>query len=167
MAPPPSTAVPPLAALVVRILTFICLIISVIILATNTIKASDGVNEAKLKFNHFYAYRYMLSTAVLGIAYTLIQSAFAIFHVSMGNRIGGDGLVQIEFYGDKIVSYILATGAAAGFGLSVDLNSLPVNGSDIEDFLNKANAAASLLFIGFLFSATSSVFSSLSLPKRS
>lgn len=67
----------------------------------------------------------------------------------------------------QIVSYILATGAAAGFGLSVDLNHLPVNGADIEDFLNKANAAASLLFIGFLFSATSSVFSSLSLPKRS
>lgn len=48
----------------------------------------------------------MLSTAVLGIAYTLIQSAFAIFHVSMGNRIGGDGLVQIEFYGDKVGRYI-------------------------------------------------------------
>ncbi|KAL2541741.1 CASP-like protein 4D1 [Abeliophyllum distichum] len=166
MAPPPPTTVPPLAVLVVRILTFICLLISVIIIVTNTVTISNGISEVKIKFNDFYAYRYMLSTAVLGIAYTLVQSAFTIFRVSTGNRIGGDASAQIDFYGDKLISYVLATGAAAGFGLSVDSNR--GNGSessDTKDFFDKANAAASLLLIGFLLSAISSVISSVSLPK--
>lgn len=66
----------------------------------------------------------------------------------------------------QAISYLLATGAAAGFGLAVDLNRLPGNDLPSKKFLDKANASASLLLIGFLFSATSSVFSSLSLPKR-
>ncbi|KAK6145340.1 hypothetical protein DH2020_022160 [Rehmannia glutinosa] len=166
MAPPPSTAVSPVVALIVRVLTFICLIISVIVIATNTATSIVGVDQVNIKFNDFYAYRYMLATGVIGMAYTLVQTAFTIFFVTTGNRLGGDGLALIDFYGDKALSYMLATGAAAAFGLTVDLNRLPGNDSDTQDFLNKANAAASLLFIGFIFSAISSIFSSLSLPKR-
>lgn len=68
----------------------------------------------------------------------------------------------------QAISYLLATGAAAGFGLAVDLNRLPGNENDspTKDFLDKANASASLLLMGFLFSVASSVFSSLSLQKR-
>lgn len=65
----------------------------------------------------------------------------------------------------QALSYMLATGAAAGFGLTVDLNRVGVD-SDANDFLNKANAAAGLLLGGFIFSAVSSIFSSLSLPKK-
>ncbi|KAH6806307.1 hypothetical protein C2S53_012467 [Perilla frutescens var. hirtella] len=159
MAPPPSTpAVSPLVSLIIRVLTFVSLLISVIVIATN----NSYVGDTKFKFDDFYAYRYMLATGVIGIAYTLLQTAFTIFFVSTGNRIGGDGLAFVDFYGDKALSYLLATGAAAGFGLTVDLNRGGSNG-----FLNKANAAASLLFLGFIFSAISSIFSSLSLPKRS
>ncbi|KAK4480685.1 hypothetical protein RD792_013763 [Penstemon davidsonii] len=100
------------------------------------------------------------------MAYTILQIAFTIFYVSSGNRFGGDALTLFDFYGDKVLSYLLATGAAACFGLTVDLNRDPGNDSEAQGFLNKANAAASLLFIGFIFSAVSSVFSSLSLPKR-
>ncbi|XP_012842459.1 PREDICTED: CASP-like protein 4D1 [Erythranthe guttata] len=64
----------------------------------------------------------------------------------------------------QVLSYMLATGTAAGFGLTVDLyNSL----SGTSSFLNKANASASLLFFAFVFSAVSSVFSSYALPKKS
>ncbi|KAI3470717.1 hypothetical protein Pfo_027380 [Paulownia fortunei] len=166
MAPPPSTAVSPVVALIVRVLTFIALLVSVIVIATNTATTSTGIVEVKITFNDFYAYRYMLATGVIGIAYTLLQAAFTIFYVSTGNRLGGDGLTLVDFYGDKALSYMLATGAAAGFGLTVDLNRAPGNDSATDRFLNKANAAASLLFIGFIFSAVSSIFSSLSLPKR-
>lgn len=64
----------------------------------------------------------------------------------------------------QVISYLLATGAAAGFGLTVDLNV--GNVSETDGFLNKANAAASILLIGFVFSAVSSVFSAYSLPKK-
>ncbi|KAG8390877.1 hypothetical protein BUALT_Bualt01G0129300 [Buddleja alternifolia] len=170
MAPPPSTAVSPVVALIVRLLTFISLLISVIIIATNTVTVTAtstvGFVQVRIRFSDFYAYRYMLAAGVIGIAYTVLQTAFTIFYVSTGNRLGGDGFTLVDFYGDKVLSYILATGAAAGFGLTVDSNRGPGNDSDTEAFLNKANAAASLLFIGFIFSAISSVFSSLSLSKR-
>ncbi|KAL3837777.1 hypothetical protein ACJIZ3_022368 [Penstemon smallii] len=173
MAPPPSTVVSPVVTLIVRVLTFTCLLISVIIIATNKATSIIDINLAtntatsvEMKFSDFYAYRYMLASGVIGMAYTVLQIAFTIFYVSSGNRFGGDGLTLLEFYGDKVLSYLLATGAAACFGLTVDLNRLPENDSEAQGFLNKANAAASLLFIGFIFSAISSVFSSLSLPKR-
>ncbi|KAK4489293.1 hypothetical protein RD792_005097 [Penstemon davidsonii] len=158
MAPPPSMAVSPLVALIVRIVTFGGLLISVIVLATTT-----GFNES-------YAYRYMLASGVIGMAYTILQTALTLFYLSTGNRLGGDGFAFLDFFGDKVISYMLATGAAAGFGLSVDLaRLLQAQGnfnSTAESFLQKANVSASLLFMGFLFSAISSVFSSLSLPKR-
>ncbi|PIN12349.1 hypothetical protein CDL12_15049 [Handroanthus impetiginosus] len=105
----------------------------------------------------------MLATGVIGMAYTLLQTAFTMFYVTTGNRFGGDGLAFLEFYGDKVFSYMLATGVGAGFGLTMYLKQ---NDDSVDSFLNKANSAATLLLIGFIFSAVSSFFSSLSLPKK-
>ncbi|KZV24698.1 hypothetical protein F511_11277 [Dorcoceras hygrometricum] len=163
MAPPPSTTVPPVVALAIRSVTFVLILVSVILMATN--KIADAV-----KFSDFYAYRYMLAAGVIGMAYTLLQAALTLLYVITGNKIGGDGLSIVDFFGDKIVSYLLGTGAAACFGLTVDLKRINDQGSDLDSdtdhFLNKANAAAAILFIGFIFSAMSSIFSCLSLPKR-
>lgn len=58
MAPPPSTVVSSFVSLVVRILTFVCLIISLILLTTATGTASnDDYGEVKIKFKHFKAFR--------------------------------------------------------------------------------------------------------------
>ncbi|KAL7147972.1 hypothetical protein ABFS83_06G147000 [Erythranthe nasuta] len=165
MAPPPSTAVSPVVALIIRVITFISLLICLIIVSTNTATTYVDFETFKIKSTDFYAYRYMLASAVIGIAYTLLQSAFTIFHATTGNRLGGDGFALVDFYGDKALSYVLATGAAAGFGLAVDLKRIGVN-DPTHSFLNKANAAAGVLFIGFIFSVVSSIFSSFSLPKR-
>ncbi|KAI3470714.1 hypothetical protein Pfo_027377 [Paulownia fortunei] len=168
MAPPPSNAVSPFVSLIVRILTFVCLLISLILLttATGTASVSDYV-DIKVRFKDFKAFRYLCATIVIGLAYTVVQTAFTIFQVSTGNRLGGHGLVYVDFYGDKAVSYILATGAAASFGMTQDLNSLiDVKNLGISHFINTTNAAASLCFLGFVFSVVSSVFSSLALPKR-
>ena len=73
-------------------------------------------------------------------------------------------MLDIPFGFEQVISYMLATGAAAGFGITVDFNRLLLKGTDASDFLNKANAAAGLLIVAFLFSAISSVFSSLALP---
>ncbi|XP_059669189.1 CASP-like protein 4D1 [Cornus florida] len=162
---PPSTTVSSVVAPTLRVVTFISLMISLIILTTNTATLYINLENIKLRFNDVYAYRYMLATIVFGIAYTLLQTAFTIFQVSMGKRLGGDGLYQFDFFGDKVMSYILATGAAAGFGVTIDLKPFFL-GSSINHFFNKASVAASLLLIVFLFTAVSSVFLSIALPKK-
>ena len=50
----------------------------------------------------------MFATNVIGFAYTLLQIAFSIFHIIMGNSvISGDGGVLIDFYGDKVYLSVL------------------------------------------------------------
>ncbi|KAK4371429.1 hypothetical protein RND71_010904 [Anisodus tanguticus] len=166
MAPPPITTIPPFVGLIVRILTLICLLISLIVIATNTHTSRGDYVDVKIKSTDFYAYRYLISTVVIGIAYTLLQTAFTIFFVSTGNRLGGEGLCLFDFYGDKFISYFLATGAAASFGMTQDLKRFLTDGNELDKFINTANAAASLCILGFCFSAASSVFSSYVLPKR-
>ncbi|KAL3837776.1 hypothetical protein ACJIZ3_022367 [Penstemon smallii] len=151
MAPPPSTIVSPVVTLLLRGLTFICLLISIVVLATNT-TTSDEVTD----FTDFYAYRYMMASGVIGIVHTVLQIAFTIYYLSSGNRFGGDGWTSANFYGDMVITYLLATGAAACFGLTI---SLTRNDSEAKDFLISANFAARLLFDGFIFNAISSVYS--------
>ncbi|XP_004236749.1 CASP-like protein PIMP1 [Solanum lycopersicum] len=167
MAPPPlpsTTIVPPFVSLIVRVATLIFLLISLIVIATNTHTTSLNFINIKTKSTNFYAYRYLISSVVIGMAYTLLQTAFSIFFVTTGNRLGGEGLCLLDFYGDKFISYFLATGAAASFGMTEELRRL--TNSDMDKFLNTSNAAASLCLFGFFFSAASSIFSSYNLPKR-
>ncbi|KAL0456707.1 UNVERIFIED_CONTAM: CASP-like protein PIMP1 [Sesamum latifolium] len=168
MAPPPSNGVvSPFVCLIVRILTLICLLISLILLTTATATASvSDYGDIKVRFKDFRAFRYLCATIVIGVAYTLVQTAFTVFQVSTGTRFGGNGLVYIDFYVDKVVSCILVTGAAASFGMTQDLNNMvDVSGLGITHFINITNAAASLCFLGFVCSFVSSVFSSFALPK--
>ncbi|XP_055802102.1 CASP-like protein PIMP1 [Solanum dulcamara] len=165
MAPPSlssTTIVPPFVGLIVRVLTLVCLLISLIVIATNTHTTSLNFVDIKTKSTDFYAYRYLISSVVIGMAYTLLQTAFSIFFVTTGNRLGGEGLCLFDFYGDKFISYFLATGAAASFGMTQELKRI----SDLDKFLNTSNAAASLCLFGFFFAAASSIFSSYNLPKR-
>ncbi|KAH0714436.1 hypothetical protein KY284_007341 [Solanum tuberosum] len=64
------------------------------------------------------AQHYMLFTIVIGFVHTLLQIAFTIFQLVSGQNIGGRFWVHFEFYGDKVVSHLLATGTAASFGIS-------------------------------------------------
>ncbi|XP_019191992.1 PREDICTED: CASP-like protein PIMP1 [Ipomoea nil] len=162
-----SPVVSPLINLVVRVFTIILLVASLIVLATDNITYGLGFYDYgyQFKFTDIYAYRYMLSVMVIGLVWILLQSAFTIFHFSSGNPLGGNAFAHIEFYGDKVISYLLGTGAAAGFGLTVDAKRFSELDSFENDFFNKANAAASLLLIAFFLSAISSVFSSYNLPK--
>ncbi|XP_055801755.1 CASP-like protein PIMP1 [Solanum dulcamara] len=162
--PTTSTIIPPFVGLIVRILTFICLLISLIVISTNTHTTFDDYgDEYKTKFNDFIAYRYLISTVVIGLAYTLLQTAFSISFVTTGNRLGGEGFCVFDFYGDKFISYFLVTGAAASFGMTQEIKRLAGNDNK---FLNTSNAAASLCLLGFFFAAASSIFSSYNLPKR-
>ncbi|CAL9008026.1 unnamed protein product [Prunus brigantina] len=156
-----ATASSRIASLILRILTFILLLISLIVLATNTIGSSD--DDSKVRFTDFYAYRYMLATIVIGIAYTLLQLVLTIFNIVRS----GDSMPFLDFFGDKFISYVLATGAAAGFGLTVDLKRL-MDASEVDtlNFDDKAFASASLLLLAFVTTAILSIISAYTLPKR-
>jgi hypothetical protein len=65
----------------------------------------------------------------------------------------------------QVVSYILATGAAAAFGATKELKT-QLAGLGGDKFFNKGYASASLLLLGFVCTAIVSVFSSYALPKK-
>ncbi|XP_050209778.1 CASP-like protein 4D1 [Mercurialis annua] len=166
--PPSMSMVSRTANLILRILTFVFLIISLIILTTNTVTLVVNLVELKVQFKDIYSYRYMLATIVIGFAYTLLQIAFTLYNVITGNKVLniGDASLLFGFYGDKVISYMLATGAAAGFASTKDLKPLFSGSGSADEFFNKGYASASLLLFAFIFTAISSVFSSYALPNK-
>ncbi|KAK6933189.1 Casparian strip membrane protein domain [Dillenia turbinata] len=148
--------------LVLRLLTFIFLLISLIILAAN----SETINGYKFRFDEIHSYQYAIATIALGFVYTLVQIGFTIFEISSGKPlISGDGLLYFNFYADKAISYILATGAGAAFGATVDLKA-QTEGGVLDKFFERGSAAASFLFFAFLTTAVLSILSSLAVPKK-
>ncbi|WJX81092.1 hypothetical protein P8452_64015 [Trifolium repens] len=159
---PSSSTVSRTVLLLLRVLTFVFLLIALVLI----VLTKD--DESEIKFKDFHAYRYMISTIVIGFAYNSLQMALSIFNAVSGNRVlNGDGGYKFDFYGDKIISYFLLSGSAAGFGATEDLHrifkaeELPLN-----SFFGKANASASFLLFGFIATAIASVFTSFALPKK-
>ncbi|KAJ6325258.1 hypothetical protein OIU76_012357 [Salix suchowensis] len=166
MAPPPPSMAPRMTALILRVLTFAFLVASLAILTTNTSTLEIGDEVFKIRFKDVYSYRYMLAAIVFGIAYTVLQVAFTLNHIVKRNaQTSSDGNPVFDFYGDKVVSYILATGAAAAIGATKDMKPL-LTALGVNSFLNKGYASASLLLLGFVCTAMLSVLSSYALPKK-
>ncbi|CAN4105873.1 unnamed protein product [Withania somnifera] len=155
---------------VLRVITLIFLLVSLIVIAIDSFDAFDIYGfPVKVAFNDVYVYCYMISAAAIGMAYILLLVVLTIFQVNSGSPNGNTGLAYFEFYSDKVILFLLATGAAAGLGLTVEYKRLIDDDitKDVQDFLNKANASASLLLLASIFSTISSVISSLNLPKSS
>ncbi|CAI0411338.1 unnamed protein product [Linum tenue] len=159
------------AALILRLLTLACLLISLVILTTNTATlqvitnfsaAGPTLTGITVHFKDIYTYRYMLGATVVGMAYTMLQIGFALCSIATGR----DGSLTFDFYGDKVISYILATGSAAAFGATRDMKPLFAGVGNVDKFFNKGYASASLLLLGFVCTAILSVMSSYALPKR-
>ncbi|XP_002530846.2 CASP-like protein 4D1 [Ricinus communis] len=155
------------APLVLRVLTFIFLLASLIILISDTASLVVKLDEVNFHFKDVISYRFMLATIVIGMAYTIMQVVFRIYHATTGKSVlSGDGNLLFEMYGDKVISYILATGVPAGFGVSVDLKPIfeDLGAGEVVAFFDKGYASAGLLLIGFLCMAISSVCVSYTLP---
>ncbi|XP_060970380.1 CASP-like protein 4D2 [Cannabis sativa] len=103
--------------------------------------------------------RYMLSVIVSGLVYSLWRLGFSIY-IFIANV---KRYFLIDFYGDKIISYFLATGTAAGLAVTKDLNAFfnqQLEDYEIDEFCSKGYASASLVLIAFLCTAILSVMSS-------
>ncbi|CAA2941843.1 CASP 4D1 [Olea europaea subsp. europaea] len=157
------------SVLVLRIFALLLLAASVALMVINNFTISDGT---KTKFSDLIAYRYVLATALAGVAYTLIQIPFAIYNVVNEKRLLRNGFLQeFDFYGDKIIAFLLATGVGVGFGVSCEIQRLIKQSGAGEDeetmktnkFLDKGNISSGLLLGGFVCMAVLCILSSIRL----
>ncbi|KAI3751862.1 hypothetical protein L2E82_22953 [Cichorium intybus] len=171
------------STLVLRILTLLLLAASATYMFLNNYKLAGQ----KTTWKDLKTYRFVFATAVIGVAYSLIQIPFALYYACTEKRlIRHSCLPEFDFYGDKLISYILASGVGAGFAVSVELKSVvdavgtliafilaaATENIDIgfnldqfqsrtHKFLDRGIIATILLTIGFAFMAVTSVLSSV------
>ncbi|XP_022738985.1 CASP-like protein 4D1 [Durio zibethinus] len=158
-----------IATVVLRIFTILFAAGSVVVLILD--KATD-VDGSKLTFKNVTAYRYVLATDVVAAAYCLLQLPFAIYYACTEKRLlRGDFLPAFDFYGDKLIAFLMATSVGAGFLVTVELKEFLGDlfkefGADLKDsmfegFFNKGYLAGGLLAGAFLCMAILSILSSL------
>nr|VDD15464.1 unnamed protein product [Brassica rapa] len=153
-----------------RVLTVAFLVITVIILSTNSVTIVSQGNSLKFHFKDVYAYRYMFSAAIIGLLYAVIQLFFSISELA--TRTKNPFNYQLDFYGDKIISYLVATGSAAGFGVTKDLKDtflalVVLDSTDpVDKLFSRGYASASMLLFAFFCLAVLSVFSSHTIAKH-
>jgi len=150
-----------------RILTLVSLIVSIVIMKTNDIPFKDGSIQITIDYSFIHTYRYVLYSMVVGFVYTVVQIPFAIYYIK--TRLAKHELFSyIEFYGDKVCGFLLATAVGAVFGVTSELKrgADGAKGDDqskYDDFFNLSYVSAGFLLIAFVGSAVSSVKSSLAL----
>ncbi|KGN51297.1 CASP-like protein 4D1 [Cucumis sativus] len=155
-----------IASVILRILTFIFIFISLLIVATNTKTVYKyTVNEHKVKFSDVNSYRYVVAATVIGGALCLLQIAFNIYHLVTK----AEGTPLFYMFSDQLLTYLLLSAASAGLGSGIDLRAnikVLVDGDDYSSFFDKGNAGSAILFLAFICSAIVSVLSSLALIKK-
>ncbi|EXC04502.1 hypothetical protein L484_001667 [Morus notabilis] len=104
-------------------------------------------------------FRYMAVVIVLGIAYGLLQFAFSIRKAASG----AEGNFCLIF---MIMSYMLASGAAAGLAVTVNYQNNFDSLKVFSEFYEKAYASSSILLLAFVLAAALSVISTYALPKK-
>ncbi|XP_022867537.1 CASP-like protein 4D1 [Olea europaea var. sylvestris] len=139
--------------LILRIFTLLALAASIALMALNYF---DNVDGSEAKFMDLVAYSYVVTTAGIGFVYTLIQIPFAIYNVIKEKRLIPNGWLKVfDFYGDKVVAFLLATGVGVGFEM------MRVSGGGSKKFYDRGNISTGLLFVGFIYMAFLSIFSSI------
>ncbi|XP_022134193.1 CASP-like protein 4D1 [Momordica charantia] len=154
-----------IASLILRILTFVLIFISLLIIATNSKTVLKGTEaEAKVEFKDVYSYRYLTAAAVIGAALSLLQIALTLYHVVTKS----DGTPFFDMFSDKLLTYLLLSGASAGLGAGIDLRSnyKDLVGNIFNSFFDKGSASAAILLLAFICSAVVSILSSLALVRK-
>ncbi|KAJ7975304.1 CASP-like protein [Quillaja saponaria] len=163
--------------LVLRIFTLAASAASIGLIVTNNITFS--VDNSKRFFKDVIAYRFVLAVAAITAAYILIQLPFAIYYAVKEKRmIRGGYLREFDFYGDKVISLLLASGVAAGFAVSIELKRFfdelfdqfqvpkdDVTRSTNDNFFDRGYIATGVLTVGLICMVVCSVLSSVNRNK--
>ncbi|PON32043.1 CASP-like protein 4D [Trema orientale] len=160
-----------IATIVLRVITIALLSASFTILNDDVLGTkyyhTDDRNKT-LQFRDTAGYQYMVATIFLGIGHSVVQIVLAIYLLMRKNK-DANKLLLFQFYGDKVISYLLVSGAIGGYIATDDKGEFfgKTNHDQIDSNLNKSYTSATLLLLGFICTAVSSVVSSYTLPKRS
>ncbi|KAL1823595.1 hypothetical protein ACET3Z_010373 [Daucus carota] len=156
-------------SLVLRILTLLLLLASVILLATCTIP--DFNHDFNDRFNVLLTYRYVFSIDILGGLYSLIQIIFGMYYFYTGSRWIQNGcLPNFDLYGDMVINFLLATASGAGFAVTYEINKnvvIDVGFGGRTKYPNQLYVSIGLLFLGSICMAILSVLSSISRESNS
>ncbi|KAM1537253.1 hypothetical protein ACFX1S_016154 [Malus domestica] len=177
----PSSKAIPNSILVLRIFTLLSLVGSGVLLVLDNFTLEDGTET------HFYdilSFRFMLSTAAIGAAYTLFQLPFGIYYALTEKRlIRNECMPQLTWKYVRVhalVSLLLPSGVGAGFGVGFDFKKFlkfifPVLAapggfpeSELDEaqsknssFFDKAIIATGILLFGAVCMSVVSVLSSI------
>ncbi|KAK2421784.1 CASP protein 4D1 [Trifolium repens] len=160
--------------LVLRIVALAASVATVALIITNSAKSDDGLGDIeKMKFQDVMSYRYVVAVASIAGAYCIVQLPFSLYFVVQQKRLIRNGFLQeFDFYGDKVISGILATGIGAGFAVSIDFKRLfdqvfegipkddPTR-SSINNFYVRGIVASSVLSVAFIAMFVVSILSSI------
>ncbi|KAF3680033.1 CASP-like protein 4D1 [Capsicum chacoense] len=151
------------AILVLRLFTMLLCAASVPLMVSNSFELSGG---DKTKYSDIKAYRYVVAAAVIGFVYSLFQLPFALYYAIKGKRaFHGRFLGLLDFFVDKVMTFFMASGVGAGFGVSSELkryvngfvDTMETSGIDTFDelrnkslkFFDRGNLATTPLLAGF------------------
>ncbi|XP_061358151.1 CASP-like protein 4D1 [Gastrolobium bilobum] len=158
--------------LLLRIVALAASVITVALIVTNNVKFDDGT---KLKFQDIHSYSYVLVVAAIAGAYCLVQLPFAIYYAVQQKRlIRNEFLPELDFYGDKVISLLLATGVGVGFTVSIEFKKFfddLFDGSGVpktdptrstnDKFYIRGIVASAILLVACVAMAVVSVISSI------
>ncbi|KAI4329962.1 hypothetical protein MLD38_028283 [Melastoma candidum] len=164
-----------ISMVVLRVICIFASAATIAVLVTDQFTDSDGLQTT---FKDVAVYRFVLATAVVGAAYALIQMPLAVYFSCTEKRIIRHSFFQeFDFYGDKIISFLLASGVGAGFAYSFEqkrnvnqlVNDLFQGGvfirnedlDKLKKFFDIAMVASGLLALAFLCMAIVSICSSI------
>ncbi|XAR64501.1 hypothetical protein NMG60_11024873 [Bertholletia excelsa] len=132
---------------------------------SNSATVAGEYGDTTVRFKDVDSYRYMVTSVVLGMIYSLLQIPIAIQRVTGGKPLSNSArLLQFDFYGDKVLLCLLATGVGAAFGATVDLKKNL--GTKLDSFFDTASLSIGLLLLAFLTAIVSSILTSLALSKK-
>ncbi|XP_057443459.1 CASP-like protein 4D1 [Lotus japonicus] len=162
--------------LMLRIITLAASVTTVVLIVTNHAKFDDGT---KWKFQDFTTYRYVVAVAAIAGLYCIVQLPFSLYYVVKQKRLIKNGfLPEFDFYGDKVISLLLATGIGAGFAVSYEFKKFfdsifdaagfakhdPTRSTN-DKFYNRSIIASAVLSVACLAMAVVSVISSINRSK--
>ncbi|XP_062001251.1 CASP-like protein 4D1 [Rosa rugosa] len=168
-----SPGVSRIVTIVLRVLTAIVLFVSLVMLVTNNQDYQDPNDNGNTKTARFYdqvGFQYMAATTVLGIGFSIYGTVIVALRIKRGND---EGNLLIDFYGQKVLSNLLVTGAVAGFltvqavdkALSDHFGTfaeLATNGY----YWGLYKTCSGLVLLGFFLSVALSILSSHTLARR-
>ncbi|PRQ59115.1 hypothetical protein RchiOBHm_Chr1g0366621 [Rosa chinensis] len=169
-----SPGVSRIVTIVLRVLAAIVLFVSLVMLVANNQDYPDPSDNGNTKTARFYdqvGFQYMAATTALGIGFSIYGTVVVALRIKRGND---EGNLLIDFYGQKVLSNLLVTGAVAGF-LTVQAVEKALSDYVGDTFAvlvtnnyywGMYKTCSGLVLLGFFLSVALSILSSHTLVRR-